>query len=105
MRLVAKLVLVPVFCAGAAGAEEFVVTMSDGLYAPASINASVGDTIRFVNDDGTEHNVFSPTARRAFDLGALEPGAQVGLALRAPGGFDVECVFHAHMNLRVEVGS
>ena len=88
-----------------AAAEEIVVTMSGANYAPSEMNASVGDTIRFVNDDGADHNVFVPTASHALDLGKQEPGSELVLTLRAPGTFQVECVFHSHMHLKVEVGT
>lgn len=91
--------------AGSAKAEDFIVTMAGADYSPPSIAASVGDTIRFVNDDETEHNVFVATAAHALDLGTQEPGAEAELVLRAPGSFDVECVLHGHMQLKVEVGS
>jgi len=91
--------------AGAAQAEEFVVTMSGADYSPASVTASLGDTIRFVNDDGFDHNVFVPTASHALDLGKQEPGAEATLVLRTPGVFDVECVFHGNMQMKVEVSS
>ena len=88
-----------------ADAEDFVITMSGSNYAPSSITASVGDRIQFINDDTTDHNVFVPSATHALDLGKQEPGSELELVLRTPGVFDVECVFHAHMLLNVEVGS
>lgn len=91
--------------AGPAAAEEYVVTMAGANYSPSSINASIGDTIRFVNDDDTDHNVFVPTASHALDLGKQEPGGEIELVLRTPGSFEVECVFHGHMLLQVEVSS
>lgn len=86
-------------------AEEFVVTMAGSNYQPASTSASVGDTIRFVNDDVADHNVFVPTASHALDLGKQEVGSEAELVLRTPGTFEVECVFHDHMLLTVEVSS
>jgi plastocyanin len=88
-----------------AQAEVFTVSMLGSDYAPSTISASVGDTIRFVNDDGSDHNVFVPTASHALDLGKQEVGTEVELVLRTPGTFEVECVFHDHMLLKVEVGS
>ena len=97
------------FCAsaiaGTAKAEEIVVTMAGADYSPPSITASIGDTIRFVNDDENDHNVFVATATHALDLGKQEPGMEVELVLRTLGNFDVECVFHSHMQLKVEVNS
>ena len=105
MTLPVKILLCTSALAGSAEAEDFVVTMAGADYIPSSISASVGDTIRFVNDDETDHNVFVATADHALDLGKQEPGTGIELVLRTPGSFDVECVFHGHMQLKVEVGS
>ncbi|MCT7374699.1 cupredoxin domain-containing protein [Chelativorans sp. EGI FJ00035] len=84
-------------------AAEHTVTMAGSTYEPARINAAVGDTIRFVNDDTATHDVFVPTAGYALDLGAQEPGEEIVLTLRKAGAFEVECVFHSHMLTVVEV--
>lgn len=84
-------------------AEEFTVTMAGASYQPDRITASVGDTIRFVNDDVTDHNVFIPTAGHATDLGGQEPGSETVLPLGKAGTFDVECVIHPDMLTVVEV--
>ena len=84
-------------------AEEFVVTMSGASYQPSEISAALGDSIKFVNDGTADHNVFSPTAGFAFDLGKQEPGTEKQFVLRTAGKFDVECVFHSNMQLSLEV--
>lgn len=87
----------------AVAAETHVVTMAGSVYHPASLTARVGDTIQFVNDDGTDHDVFVPTAGHAIDLGSQGPDEQRELTVLKPGKFEVECVFHEHMILTVEV--
>lgn len=89
--------------AGEAGAAEHVVKMAGNAYAPAVLDAKVGDTIRFVNEDADWHNVFVPTAAFALDLGKQEQGAETTLTLTRPGTFEVECVHHLPMLLTVEV--
>ena len=88
-----------------AQAAEHLVAMQDATYTPARIEARVGDSIRFVNRDPVDHEVFVPTVGHAVDLGKQEPGKEAGLALGRPGRFEVECVFHPEMLLTVEVGS
>ena len=105
MKRLITFVICSLAVSGTAWAEEFVVTMDGSNYSPSSIKASVGDTIRFVNDDATDHNVFVATASHALDIGKQEPGSEETLALRTSGNFDVECVFHSHMELKVEVSS
>jgi plastocyanin len=88
---------------GAQAAEEHLVAIRDATYTPARIEARVGDSIRFVNRDPVDHEVFVPTVGHAVDLGKQEPGKETGLVLARPGRFEVECVFHPEMLLTVEV--
>lgn len=87
----------------AATAGEWVVTMAGATYSPAKVSAKVGDTLRFVNDDQTDHNVFVPTVGFGVDLGKQEPGKETLLPLGKAGTFEAECVFHSEMLLTVEV--
>lgn len=100
LALAALVVQIPVL---AEAAETHVVTMAASVYHPATLTARVGDTIRFVNDDGTDHGVFVPTVDHAIDLGTQKPEEERELTLRKAGTFDVECTFHEHMILKVEV--
>jgi plastocyanin len=84
-------------------AAEHVVTMAGQQYTPSELSAQPGDTIRFVNDDDSDHEVFVPTVGFGVDLGKQEPGRESTLSLARPGEFEVECVFHPHMLLTVVV--
>ena len=88
---------------GGAFAAEHVVTMKGATYAPETVTAAVGDTVRFVNDDDQNHDVFVPSAGHAFDLGKQEPGQETSYVLGKGGKFTVECVFHSNMMTTVEV--
>ncbi|MGK9169273.1 cupredoxin domain-containing protein [Inquilinus limosus] len=87
----------------ASQAAEHSITMAGIAYAPAVVEAKVGDTLVFVNDDGVAHDVFVPTVGFSTDLGSQDPGGKTTLTLRKAGLFDVECMFHDHMHLRVVV--
>lgn len=89
--------------ASAAEAAEHVVAMEGMAYVPDTLAARVGDTVRFVNRDGMDHDVFVPTVGYAVDLGKQEPGQEAVLPLGKAGRFEVECVFHPNMLLTVEV--
>jgi plastocyanin len=89
--------------AGQAGAAEHVVRIVDNAYEPASLQAKVGDTIRFVNEDADWHAVFVPTAAFALDLGQQEQGEETTLTLTRPSTFEVECVHHMSMLMTVQV--
>lgn len=84
-------------------AAEHTVTMQDAAYVPAEIHATSGDSIRFVNDDDADHEVFVPTVGFGVDLGKQEPGTEKTLSLMRRGTFEVECVFHPGMLLTVTV--
>ena len=86
-----------------ASAAEHLVRMADAGYVPAQITGRVGDTLRFVNEDTMNHNVFVPTAGFGIDLGRQEPGDERSMTLGKPGAFEVECVFHGDMLLTVSV--
>lgn len=84
-------------------AAEHVVRMAGATYVPAEVTAAVGDTLRFVNDDTTDHNVFVPTLGHAVDLGRSEPADEKTLPLLRAGAFEVECVLHEGMTATVDV--
>lgn len=86
-----------------ASAAEHMVRMSGANYSPSQIDGRVGDTIRFVNDDTVNHDVFVPTGGFGIDLGRQEPGDERAMPLGKAGAFEVECVFHGHMLLTVSV--
>jgi len=86
-----------------AGAAEHPIHMAGSSYTPVTVEARVGDTLVFTNDDGDAHNVFVPTVAFSTDLGKQDPGKSTRLILTQPGTFEVECVFHQHMTARVNV--
>ena len=102
-NIVGSAAAILLFAAAPASAAEIRVTMSGAAYHPDRINAKIGDTIRFVNDDGVNHDVFVPTAGHALDLGKQEPGQEAVMPLGKAGIFEVECVFHPGMLTIVEV--
>ena len=91
------------FAATGVNAAEHRVTMAGMQYHPAAITAKVGDTIVFFNDDIMEHAVFVPTKGYAVNLGPQKPGGKTELPLRRAGSFEVECVYHFVMLLKVMV--
>ena len=93
----------PLAAALPAAAAEHKVTMDSMRYAPATLQAKVGDTIKFVNDDSNNHVVFVPTRGFGVDLGAQPPGQDRELTLYKPGRFEVECMLHPGMLMTVDV--
>lgn len=103
MRFCLMLAFVSLGLASASQAADITVRMAGGDYAPAAIEARVGDRLVFLNDDATDHNVFVPTAGHGVDLGKQAAGVQSELPLGKVGAFEVECVIHPHMHLIVAV--
>jgi plastocyanin len=101
LRFACLLSLAPLAAQGVAA--EHTVTMVGMSYQPAVIQAKVGDVIRFVNDDSADHEVLVPTKGFGVDLGVQKPGQATELPLTRKGRFEVECVIHPHMLLKVEV--
>ena len=79
------------------------ISMLGSQYSPSKVDARVGDTLRFVNDDTETHAVFVPTRGFARDLGKQRPAETREILLLVAGRFTVECVPHADMNLVVQV--
>jgi len=95
----AALVALPSLC----WAEDITVRMEDGDYLPASVEARVGDTLVFVNEDQLDHEVLVLTPGHGVDLGKQAPGEVAELPLGKAGSFEAECVFHPQMHLQVHV--
>jgi len=85
------------------GGQTHRVNMVGSSYAPATLAARVGDTLKFVNDDTEDHTVFVPSFGFGIDFGTLKPGAEASMQLGRAGMFRVECVNHAAMLLDVTV--
>jgi plastocyanin len=103
-RLMLVTIGLPILLAFPAGAAETrVIKMAGMQYEPASLTVAVGDTLRFVNDDNMDHEVFVPSVGFAVDLGVQKPGGESTYIPARSGRFEVECVLHDGMRLMVEV--
>ena len=104
-RAIVLLPMMTLICLNSvAVADEVAVTMAGGKFTPAIIKLKVGDAIRFVNDDTAAHNVFVPTKGFSVDLGIQQAGKTTMLLVAKAGKFEVECVIHQGMSMKVEVG-
>ena len=97
------LALMAISVAWPAAAAEIKISTKGASYSPKTVTAKVGDVLRFENDDAVTHAVFIPTRGFGANLGDMAPGKGVTLALPRAGTFDVECVFHSSMLLKVTV--
>jgi plastocyanin len=73
------------------------IEQRDKTFTPRVLAVPVGTTVRFPNDDGIFHNVFSLSQGNAFDLGLYRGGASKSRTLTTPGVVRVFCNIHPQM--------
>ncbi len=88
---------------GPASAEEISISQKKRRFTPNLVNAKVGDTLLFVNDDRYAHNLYSETEGFEFDVRKQMPGDEHRLELKKSGTFTIHCVIHPRMNMKVNV--
>ena len=84
-------------------AAEHVVNQKNKAFSAKKMNVQAGDSVRFVNDDPFNHNVFSLSDVKGFDLGSYGQGLAKSVVLDKPGTVEVECAVHPDMKLVIEV--
>lgn len=67
------------------------------LFDPPVLAITAGQNVAFPNHDTFFHNVFSPSATRAFDLGQYRQGESKVKLFPKPGMIDVYCNIHPQM--------
>ena len=87
----------------AAQAKDIEVTQKDRKFSTSALDARVGDTLVFRNDDPFFHNIFSLTEGRSFDLGSFPRGESRKVKLAKEGEMEIECAIHPEMKLTVKV--
>lgn len=83
----------------AAVSEKTEVKMAGSVFAPASVDIRVGDTVTFVNDDAIAHTATSD----AFDSGTMDPGASFEFTAKEAGTISYLCSFHPGMTGTINV--
>ena len=84
-------------------AGEVVVSQKNKQFDPKSTSIKVGDSVDFRNDDSFNHNVFSLSDTKTFDLGSYPNGASKKISFDKPGKVEVECAIHPDMKMTIEV--
>jgi plastocyanin len=85
---------------GASGGSGGAVTIKNFAYTPPELIVSKGSTIRFSNQDSTEHTA---TAAGGFDTGTIGKGQTKSVTLNTAGTFSYVCTFHPFMHGTVTV--
>jgi plastocyanin len=100
LRCLAFVLLAAAFPARAADLE---VVQRNKKFSIPTVNARVGDTLVFRNDDPFFHNIFSLSDVQTFDLGSFPRGEARKVELKKEGLIEVECAIHPEMKLTVKV--
>jgi len=91
-------------CSGTIFAAEHVVNLKDHKFSVSKLQAKLGDSVSFRNDDPVPHSIFSRSKDRTFDLGSFAKGEARKIFLTKEGRIDVECAIHSKMKMVIEVG-
>lgn len=87
----------------AAAADEIVITQKGKVFSEKKVTLQAGDTISFVNDDESTHNVYSRSKGHKFDIGAQRPGTAISHQFNKAGKVKVRCAIHPRMKVTVIV--
>jgi plastocyanin len=72
--------------------------MQNITFIPASVNAKVGETVKWVNLDSAPHNV-TPVSGPSFTASpTFSNGGSFSLKLAKPGTIQYRCTIHPGMN-------
>ena len=89
--------------AAVALAAEQVVEQKDKAFSSKAITVKVGDAVEFKNLDAFNHNVFSLSDVKSFDLGSFPQGQSKKVVFDKPGTVEIECAIHPEMKMTIEV--
>src|SRR5712691_13360360 len=88
---------------GAARPVTVDIAINDKEFVPRVVVVPVGSTVRFVNHDPFDHNVFSASEGNAFDLGQYGRGEARGWTFATAGLVRIFCNVHPRMVAYVQV--
>jgi plastocyanin len=80
--------------------ETVKVSQKGAKFSPSITIVCVGQTVDFLNDEdrAIDHNVFSNTPVKKFDLGLYKPGEARSVTFDKPGAVFLYCSIHRHMD-------
>jgi plastocyanin len=76
------------------------VSQKGAQFEPRLVLVTVGQTVNFLNDEDRpiEHNVFSNSPAKRFDLGLYGPGKSKAVTFDKPGPVFLYCSIHRYMD-------
>jgi plastocyanin len=79
------------------------VTQKGLVFAPGELTVTKGQSVEFVNDDATAHNVMVTGEGVSFNGGLQAPGGHLKYTFAKAGSYVVGCGIHPKMKLTVTV--
>jgi plastocyanin len=76
---------------------KFVMDQQNLAFIPHVLPIPVGSSVLFPNNDKVDHNVFSMSRTKKFNLGSYKPGESQTVLFDKPGIVEVRCDVHAEM--------
>lgn len=76
---------------------NFVMDQRNLEFKPHVLPVLVGSTVRFPNNDQVDHNIFSMSRTKGFNLGSYKPGDSKAVLFDKPGIVELRCDVHAEM--------
>ena len=83
-----------------APAEPGIISQQGAKFSPSLLIISVGQRVDFLNDENRpiEHNVFSQSPAKQFDLGLWRPPTRKSVTFEKPGLVRLFCSIHRYMD-------
>jgi len=84
----------------AAPTESVKISQKGAKFSPSLVAVCVGQSVEFLNDEDRpiEHNVFSNSPAKQFDLGLFKPGESRNVVFDKPGPVFLYCSIHRYMD-------
>jgi len=76
---------------------KFVMDQQNLEFRPHVLPIPAGSAVLFPNNDKVDHNVFSMSRTKAFNLGSYKPGDSQTVVFDKPGIVELRCDVHAEM--------
>jgi len=82
---------------------KFVMDQRNLEFIPHILPVVVGAMVHFPNNDKVDHNVFSMSRAKKFNLGSYKPGESKTVVFDKPGIVEMRCDVHAEMSAYILV--
>ncbi len=76
---------------------ELVMDQRNLEFIPHVLPVLVGSSVQFPNNDKVDHNIFSMSRTKKFNLGSYKPGESKTMLFDKPGIVEIRCDVHAEM--------